>query len=151
MKTDITNVIADLVLQSEPDLAARLEAQAEALREIECTNPVLGRWIDAHDVKYLLSTFTLDDDDFGRRFPAMAHLTRQERQRVAAALETHCDQCPHCSLKRGYDLELDARIKQAGQQNSTALLQLLEEDEADQSEEDEHQDLELKRTLSAHQ
>lgn len=151
MKTNITNVIADLVLQSEPDLAARLEAQAEALREVECTNPVLGRWIDAHDVKYLLSTFALNDDDFAGRFPAMAHITGPERQRVAAALEAHCEQCPHCSLKRGYDLELDARIKQASQRNSTALLQLLEDDGVDQSDEDEHQGLALKRTLSAHQ
>jgi hypothetical protein len=149
MKTNITNAIADLVLQSEPDLASRLESQAEALREVECTNPALGRWIDAHDVKYLLSTFSLDDDDFAGRFPAMAHITGQERQRVVAAMEAHCDQCPHCSLKRGYDLELDARIKQAGQQNSTALLQLLEESEADQAEEGEHRGLEAR--FSAHQ
>lgn len=144
MKTNITNVIADLVLQSEPDLASRLEAQAEALREVECTNPALGRWIDAHDVKYLLSTFDLEDDDFAGRFPAMAHITGPERRRVVAALDAHCDQCPHCSLKRGYDLELDVRIKQAGQQNRTSLLQLLEESEAEQSEEGEHRVLEAR-------
>jgi hypothetical protein len=151
MKANITDAIADLVLQSEPDLTTRLEYQAEALREAKCTNPVIGKWIDANDVKYLLSTFALEGEDFAARFPAMAHITSQERQRVIAAIENHCDRCPHCSLKRGYDLELDARIKHAGQQNNSVLLQLLEEEGTDLSEEDEPQGATLEAARSAHQ
>lgn len=137
MKNDLTDVIAALVFKSAPDLASRLESQAEALDKAKCNNPVLGRWIDENDVKYLLSTFDLNDKDFAERFPAMARTTREERQRVIAALEEHFEHCQHCSLKRGYDLELDARIKQACQQNSDLLLQMLGEEEPAPSNEDE--------------
>jgi hypothetical protein len=130
MKNDLTNVIADFVFKSAPDLASRLESQAEALDEAKCTNPVLGKWIDENDVKYLLSTFALNDKDFAEKFPATAPTTSAERRQVVAALEEHFEHCQHCSLKRAYDLELDARIKQACQQNSDFLLQMLEEDEA---------------------
>jgi hypothetical protein len=151
MKSDITNVIADLVRQATPDLESRLEYQAEALREVKCTTPVLGQWIDANDVKYLLSTFALEDKNFDERFPAIAHIAGQERQHLIATIKTHLEECPHCSLKRGYDLELDARIKQACQQNNSALLQLLEEDGTDSSDEPLHQDTEPESARSAHQ
>jgi hypothetical protein len=151
MKYDITDVIADLVLQADPELGSRLEYQDEALRETKCVNPVVGRWIDANDVKYLLSTLDLDDKDFAAKFPTMEHITRPERQKIMTTIEAHFEQCQHCSLKRGYDLELDMHIKQACQQNSSTLLQLLEEDEADLSEEGEHQIMELKSARSADQ
>lgn len=143
MKNDLTDVIADFVFKSAPDLASRLESQAEALDEAKCSNPVLGRWIDENDVKYLLSTFALNDKDFAEKFPAMAHTTKAKRRRVVAALEEHFEHCTHCSLKRGYDLELDAHIKQACQQNSDFLLQILEEEETEPSKEDEHPDMEF--------
>lgn len=143
MKNDLTDVIADFVFKSAPDLASRLEAQAGALDEAKCTNPVLGKWIDENDVKYLLSTFALNDEDFAERFPAVAHTTKAERQQVINALEEHFEYCQHCSLKRGYDLELDARIKQACQQNSEVLLQMLEEAETEPSKEDGHPGIEL--------
>ena len=128
MKDELTDVIADFVFKSAPDLASRLESQAEALDEAKCINPVIGRWVDENDVKYLLSTFALNDKDFAERFPTMAHMSSATRQQVIAALEDHFEHCQHCSLKRGYDLELDARIKRACQQNSAFLLQLMRED-----------------------
>jgi hypothetical protein len=126
MKADITNAITDFVLEANPDLGSRLEAQAEALREVECTNPDVGQWIDANDVKYLLSIFALEDKDFAAKFPTMAHITGPERQRFAATIGIHCKHCPHCSLKRESDSELDEHIKQACQQNNNFLLKLLE-------------------------
>jgi hypothetical protein len=144
MKTAFTVMIADLILKTAPDIASRLEYQAEALREAECTKPVVGLWIDENDVKYLLSAFALEQKDFAARFPAMAHITEQERQQVITTIEDHLDSCPHCSLKRGYDLELDARIKQECQKNREILLQLLEEEEeSDSSDEDDHESAEL--------
>ena len=100
MKNDLTDVIADFVFKAAPDLASRLEAQAEALDEAKCINPVIGRWVDENDVKYLLSTFTLNDKDFAERFPAMAHTSKAERQKVLATFEEHFEYCEHCSLKR---------------------------------------------------
>jgi hypothetical protein len=129
--TDMTDVIASLVLQAAPDLDSRLEYQAEALREAKCTNPLVGKWIDSTDVKYLFSTLALRDKDFALRFPAMAHITGQKRQQFIAAIEAHFKQCAHCSLKRGYDLELDGRIKQACLENKDFLLQLLKENGTD--------------------
>ena len=143
MNNDLTDLIADFVFKSAPDLASRLESQAEALDEAKCTNPVLGRWIDENDVKYLFSVFALNDKDFAERFPTISPMSRAERQQVAAALEGHFEYCMHCSLKRGYDLELDARIKQACEQNSDFLLQILAEDEPETSKEDDHSNMEL--------
>jgi hypothetical protein len=128
MKSKIIDAIADLTLQATPDLATRLEYQEEALRDVQCTNPVIGAWIDANDVEYLLSTFDLNDQDFAARFPAMAHSTKSVRQRLIATIEAHCERCQHCSLKRGYDLELDARIEQAGQDNRQSILGLIKEE-----------------------
>ena len=144
MEPDIINIIASFVLQANPDLASRLEYQAEALREVECIYPSLGRWVDANHIKCLLSAFALGDEDFAERYPAQAHLTERERQRLIEALEAHFEQCPHCSLKRGYDFEMDVRIEQTCQQNTDFLLQILEEDETDLPEEGDHEDMKLK-------
>jgi len=134
MKSEITDVIAALVLQTDPELDFRLDDQAEALIETECVNPIVGRWIDENDVKYLLAAFVLPDKDFAERFPAMAHISADQRRRLLATIETHLDFCPHCSLKRGYDLEWDARIKKVCKENNRALLQLLkDEQEVDES------------------
>lgn len=151
MGSEITSVITDLVFQTDPELEARLEAQAEALREIECLNPTLGRWVDENDVNYLLAAFALKDEDFAEEFPAMEHISEQERRNFIAALDSHFNQCSHCSLKRGYDLEMDARIEQVCQQNSDSLLQILKEDKdtADSSEEGDHATIEMKTALSA--
>ncbi|HEX5733540.1 MAG TPA: hypothetical protein VF131_11960 [Blastocatellia bacterium] len=142
-KEDLTDAIAEFVYKSAPDLASRLESQAEALDEAKCINPVIGSWVDENDVKYLLSTFALNDKDFADRFPSMAHTTRAERQRVIAALEEHFEHCQHCSLKRGYDLELDARIKQACRQNSDRLLRLIGEEDSESSKEEDHPTINL--------
>jgi hypothetical protein len=151
MKYDVIDVIADLVRQSTPDLPARLEYQAEALSELECTQPMLGRWIDEYDVNYLLSAFALADKDFAAKFPGMAHFSGHERQQFLIMLETHFERCPHCSLKRGYELELDARIEQACRQNRDSLLQLLEEETTEMSDEGEHQNDKRLSARAAHQ
>lgn len=145
MKKDLTDIIADLVFKSAPDLASRLEYQAEALDEAKCSNPVIGRWVDENDVKYLLSTFALSDKDFAERFPAMANTRREERKQVIAAIEGHLEHCKHCSLKRGFDSELDARIKKACQQNSDFLLKILGEDETESAKEGDHLSMQLEK------
>jgi hypothetical protein len=148
MRNDLTDIIANFVFKSAPDLASRLEAQAEALDEAKCSNPVIGRWVDENDVKYLLSAFSLNDKDFAERFSSMAHTSRAERQRIVATLEEHFEHCQHCSLKRGYDLELDSRIKQACQQNSDFLLQILKDDETEASKEDDHLSMKIESARS---
>lgn len=116
MEPGFSDIIVKLVHQAEPDLDARLEAQDEELLRLKCTNPVLGKWIDAYDVEYLLAAFALNDADFSEDFPKLAHLKQSEREKVVKAFEDHFDHCPHCHLKRGYDLELNSRIELACRQ-----------------------------------
>jgi|ERR1700741_66496 len=123
---DFDKLIIDLVRKEEPDLDARLENQAEALSERECTNPVLGRWIDEYDVEYLMAAFNLDDDEFSSNFPTMGHLNQHDRSQIIEAFESHFDQCPHCYLKRGYDLEMNARIERAYSRNNSEVMQQLQ-------------------------
>lgn len=120
---DLDKLIIDLVRKEEPDLDARLENQAEALNDLECTNPVLGRWIDEYDVEYLMAAFKLDDDEFSSNFPTMGHLNQHDRSQIIEAFERHFDQCSHCHLKRGYDLEMNARIERAYAHNNAEVIQ----------------------------
>jgi hypothetical protein len=123
---DFDKLIIDLVRKEEPDLDVRLENQAEALNDVECTNPTLGRWIDEYDVEYLLAAFSLDDDEFSSNFPTMGHLNQHDRSQIIEAFESHFDQCPHCYLKRGYDLEMNARIERAYTRNNAEVMEHLQ-------------------------
>ncbi|HWS87271.1 MAG TPA: hypothetical protein VN282_09920 [Pyrinomonadaceae bacterium] len=137
--SDISDIIARLVAEADPELASRMEYQAEALRESACIDPdSFGRWVDANDVKLLTAAFALRDEDFAVRFPRWRGITAAQRRKFLADLDAHFEKCRHCALKRGYDLELDARIKKACQRNSEFLLRLLREEEAQSSEEGEH-------------
>ena len=127
--TDITDIIAELVRQKNTDVDSRLAYQAEELSEVRCINPLIGRWVDSNAVEYMLSALDLDDEDFAARFPA-ANVGAAERRRVAAAIEGHLGVCKHCSLKRGYEEELDGRIERACLEERDFLLRLIEEDEA---------------------
>jgi hypothetical protein len=122
---DFDKLIIDLVRKAEPDLDARLESQAEALDDLECTNPVLGRWIDEYDVEYLFAAFNLNDTEFAANFPDLAHLNQHDRSQIIEAFENHFDQCPHCHLKRGYDLEMNERIERAYNLNNATVAEHL--------------------------
>lgn len=121
MTSKITDLIVDLVFQTNPELDTRLEYQAEALREAKCILPLVGQFIDAYHVEYLLTALALKDQDFAELFPAMARIVGPNRQKFAATIERHLELCSHCSLKRSYDLELDARIDQAIKQSADQL------------------------------
>jgi len=138
MKANIANVIAEFVRQSDSDLDVRLESQAQALIETHCVQPIIGKWIDANDAESLLGAFALADKDFADKFPALAHVTARERHQCIKAIEVHFEHCQHCSLKRGYDLEMDSRIEQAYRQNKNSLLQLLRENDSESSDEGDH-------------
>lgn len=122
---EFDHLIIDLVRKADPDLDLRLESQAEALSDLECTNPVLGKWIDEYDVEYLFAVFKLDDTEFASNFPPMAHLSQSDRSQIIDAFEKHFDQCPHCYLKRGYDLEMNDRIERAYLNNNETIGQHL--------------------------
>ena len=126
--SEISEVIFDFIRESFPGFDSRTEDQAEGLRETNCTNPVIGRWLNAYDVEYLLSAFAMTDRDFAEEFPGMPPLSGLQRQQVLAALRAHLNSCPQCALKSGFDQEFEARLKQELRQNSQVLLELLEEE-----------------------
>ena len=138
MEPEITEVIADLVHEAESDLASRLESQAEALLERKCINPLIGSLVDAFDIKYLLSSLALEEPDFAATFPALSSLTSERRVELVKSIKDHFDHCPHCFLKRSYDLELDSRIKQVCRNNAPFLLRLLKDEEPEPSKEIDH-------------
>jgi hypothetical protein len=134
MKSTINPALVNLLRQNDPEVEFRLEAQEAALKEIPCRNPIVGRWITQIDVEHLLSALDLDDISFAERFPSIAHLGHERRQRMKDEFAHHLDHCQHCSLKHSYELELDARIMRLWRQNKDSLLQLLDEGGIDLSE-----------------
>jgi len=122
MASDFSDIIVDLVHEAEPGLDERLEVQAEELRNLKCTNPLFGKWIDAYDVEYLLAAFALNDSDFAEHFPKMRHISQQDRIEIVKAFEAHIHNCAHCHRKRGYDIEMDARIEDAFREHQACYL-----------------------------
>ena len=118
---DLDDFIINLVRAAEPDLDERLEKQSEALRALECSNPVLGKWIDTYDVEYLLAAFNLNDEDFADDFPEMSHLNHHDRSQIIEAFEDHFLHCSRCHLKRGYDLEMNSRIESVYRKHGNAI------------------------------
>ncbi len=123
MEYDFSDKIAEQVRANEPDLDARLEAQAEALSELKCINPLIGKWIDEYDVEYLLSAFALDDHSFAENFPSMSHVTEHHRKRIIKEFKRHLGLCLHCSRKQSYDEEINQRIEQALQDNKALIIE----------------------------
>src|SRR5690242_17444087 len=120
MRLTVSTAVASLVRRYEPDLEFRLEAQAEALRERKCVDGSVGQWV--HNIEYLRSILDLDDADFAKRFPSVGHVGHYRRQQMKMAIESHLNCCTHCSLKHGYELELDARIMRVCRENRVDLL-----------------------------
>ena len=134
MESTVKRIFANGVWLAQADMKSRLEYQAEALKEIKCINLIVGQWIAQNGVDYLLSVLDLDDHTLGKRFPSFTLVNYERRQRMKAAIESHLENCPHCSLKRGYELEMDALVEKLARQDKDYLLECLEEDEPDQSE-----------------
>jgi len=128
MTITICDLVADLVRHADANVEPRLEAQVEELLAAQCMNPVIGRWLDQYGIDYLSAIFDLDDDIYAQRFPAAPDIGRARRQRMVSEFNTHLEHCKHCSLKRGYELELDARIALVLRHNKDFLLQHLEEE-----------------------
>lgn len=139
MESDFTDLLDIFVRQAEPDLDSRLEEQSESVAGLKCTEPILGKWVDEHDVEYMLAAFALDDDDFVATFPSMANITEHDRHRIIEAFENHFEDCPHCSRKRSYDLEYNSRVERVFQQKRAELLHHLSQSAPEPSSEENHE------------
>jgi len=126
METDLITLLSRIVLEKDDDTPNRFTAQAEALKEKQCTNLEFGRWVDASDFPFLIETLMLDTEIFSREFPGV-QMAADERKAFANALELHCESCPRCHLKRAYDLEWQSRIKKALAENKQGIGEALKQ------------------------
>ncbi|HKP83169.1 MAG TPA: hypothetical protein VJT69_14155 [Pyrinomonadaceae bacterium] len=127
MKYDIRSTIAHLVRKANSNFERELKEQEEVLRGLECTNPYYGEWLDM-GVELLISIFKLEDHDFARQLPEMAHVSKSDRHQFLKQIEAHLCECDHCALKQQCELDLNSKIEEACSDNRELLIQQLEEE-----------------------
>jgi hypothetical protein len=125
MKTRVTveAVEADLI-----QLLMRLISEGDsgqppierAGKDLTCSQPKLGRWIDDCDVPFLFQTLALPDDVFDREFPGI-RLSQKDRESFAKTLDTHCTECARCNAKRAEDGLWQSRVDKAFVENKQAI------------------------------
>ena len=126
MEHDITHTIANLVHEADPNFEQQMEEHAQELRAISCINPFYGHWVKV-GVEFLFSALDLEDRDFVAHVPALAHLTKIDRQRFLHRMEDHLQACSHCALEYEIEKNLNGRIENAFEENSHFLLGMLQE------------------------
>ena len=130
MKLTVNSTLANLIRKADPEVEFRFEAQANALKESRCINYQIGQWL-VDDVDYLMAVLDLDDINFAKRFPSIAHYGEQKRNETKAEIQHHLEFCQHCALRYGYTLELDARIMRVCRGNKEDILRLFDEEDMD--------------------
>lgn len=89
-------------------------------KNLTCSQPVLGRWIEDCDFPFLMETLALPDHVFSREFPEIL-LSLEDRQAFASVLQTHSHECAHCHAKKTEDIEWKQRVDKALDQNKRLL------------------------------
>lgn len=125
MEYDITHTIANFVREADSNFEQQQEEHTQALSRNSCINPFYGRWVEM-GVEFVFSVFELEDPDFAARLSALAHITKPARRRFLAHMKGHLHACRHCALKHKHELDLNARIERAFQENSRSLLHELQ-------------------------
>ena len=123
MEYDITETIAKHV-RDEADFDQQAEEHAEALRQVCCTDPSLGQWIEL-GIEFVFSALALDDREFASRLPALADLNKPARQEFLTNLKHHLRECRSCTINDEIERDLNARIERACRENSASLLKQL--------------------------
>lgn len=137
MDPDFINIF-ELMQRKESDLTARLAAQEEALDDLTCTEPRLGKWFEENTTSYVLAAFNLSDEDFAETFPELKHISESQRQNIIQAFVEHIEHCPRCFRKRSFDLEFEGRLESALQENREVLLGKLDQSGERETSDDEH-------------
>ena len=73
--------------------------------DLQCSQPILGKWINDCDFPFLMETLALPDSVFHQEFPGI-RLTHRERKIFANTLKAHCKECARCGAKRAEDVSL---------------------------------------------
>ena len=89
-------------------------------KDLSCSQPALGQWIDDCDVPFLLETLALPDEVFSQEFPGIP-LSRRDREAFAKTLMTHCTECARCNAKKAEDIEWKLRVDKTIVENKQAI------------------------------
>lgn len=119
VKTDFIDLLARLIAGSDDS-----DPIERTGKDLTCSQPFLGQWIDDCDFPFLMETLALPDNVFGQEFPGI-RLSQAERAAFANTLEIHCRECAPCHVKQQEDLELKARVEKALAENKQTIAALL--------------------------
>ena len=89
-------------------------------KDLTCSQPLLGRWIESCDVPFLMETLALSNYVFGQEFPEIP-LSQDARQAFAKTLEDHCRECAPCHAKQAEDIGWKLRVDKAIDKNKRAI------------------------------
>jgi len=116
LETDFVHLLARLIGASDDD-DPPIERTG---KELTCSQPVLGRWIDDCDFPFLMETLALPDRVFSQEFPEIK-LSHKDRETFAKVLTTHCKECARCNAKQAEDIAWRLRIKKVIAKNKEAI------------------------------
>jgi hypothetical protein len=120
VEADFIQLLARLISESDDD-DPPIERTG---KDLTCSQPALGRWIDDCDFPFLMDTLALSDRIFAREFPGI-RLSQEEREAFAKVLETHCQECARCHAKQAEDIEWKSRVEKAFAENKQGVGELL--------------------------
>jgi hypothetical protein len=116
MEADFIQLLARLISESDDNDPPFKRTG----KDLTCSQPLLGRWIDRCDVPFLMDTLALSDHVFGQEFPGIP-LSQEDRQAFAKTLENHCRECAPCHAKKAEDIAWKLRIEKAFAENKQAI------------------------------
>lgn len=115
LKRDFIELLGTLIGESDGDPPHKRTG-----RDLTCSQPVLGKWIDDCDVPFLMETLALPDHVFDQEFPEIK-LSQKDREAFATLLETHCTECARCNAKRTEDNAWKSRVDKVMVENKEAI------------------------------
>lgn len=126
LETDFAQLLARLIGESDDD-----DPPFERTgKELTCSQPVLGRWIDDCDFPFLMETLALPDHVFSQEFPEIK-LSHRDREAFAKVLNSHCKECARCNAKQAEDIAWRHRVEKVIVKNKETIAAVL----ADESRE----------------
>jgi hypothetical protein len=117
VKADLVELLARLISGSDDGDDPPIRRTG---KDLTCSQPVLGRWIDDCDFPFLMDTLALPDTVFGKEFPGI-RLSQGDREAFAKALNTHCKECARCHAKQVEDIEWKLRVEKAFAENKQSI------------------------------
>lgn len=114
-ETDFIELLARFICESDNDPAIRRTG-----KDLPCSEPNLGRWIQDCDFPFLMDTLALPDNVFAGEFAGI-NLAQKEREAFAKTLEKHCSDCARCNAKQADDIAWKLRVDEAMVENREAI------------------------------